>query len=501
MNQLYRLSEKVLTGEVWSSPTLCPTCERDDGTSVLDAVRLKLGQYDAVETATAAVVTEWAVKGWGELSELEKLTVQRGQAPRLKQLTNAGQSGTITVEEAVELAAYVSIMRTIAKARITELTEERARLERELPASLVTVTKDVETARRLQTGWRELAQAEQNLQLETGRAAQIDRLKRFLDTACDTFAAAESAIASARLSKVEPLCRTLFENIMFSPVVPSLLKPPGSEELTIRLAEFWGLKNVSAQALLSESYRNAFAISVYLAAASLYGGAPRFMVLDDVTSSFDAGHQHHLVEVLRTSFARPLTAEGPQLILLSHDTFLEKLFNKHSGSAEWHHQRLEGTARTAVLPQAGAVNKVRDATLDLLDAGRIEEAALRIRPYMEYVLQNVIDRCRIPVPLDLAFGDDKRTPGEYLNAIQAAVALHQKAGDLVLDPTQLQRLNTHSATIIGNFLSHWSTGQTQAFSAPALKGVMKAIDEISECFKYEPAPGQPRCFYRSLSKR
>jgi len=308
-------------------------------------------------------------------------------------------------------------------------------------------------------------------------------------------------VAAERLRKVQPLCQSLFKDIMISPVVPALEKPEGSEALDIKLAEFWNLRNVSAQALLSESFRNGFAVSVYLAAASLYGGSPRFMILDDVTSSFDAGHQHHLVEVIRTRFARPLNPDRPQVILLSHDTLLEKLFNKLSGSPDWSHQRLEGTARTAVLPQSGAVNKVRDITIDLLNAGRIDDAAPRIRQFLEYTLHDVIDRCRIPVPMDLAFGDDKRTPGEYLAAIEAAVDLNRRAGVLVLEPAQVQSLGLHSTTIVSNFLAHWSTGQTQAFSAAALLGVMQAIDAFPECFRYEPSPGAGRRFYRSLSRR
>lgn len=225
------------------------------------------------------------------------------------------------------------------------------------------------------------------------------------------------------------------------------------------------------------------------------------MVLDDVTSSFDAGHQHHLVEVIRTQFARPLQADGPQVILLSHDTLLEKLFNKHSGSPAWSHQRLEGTAHTAVLLQSGAVNKVRDATNTLLSQGRVDDAAPRLRQYLEYVLQTIIDKCRIPVPPDLAFGDDKRTPGEYLNAIKAAVELEDRAGSLILEPAQRQALQMHSATIIGNFVSHWATGQTQAFSAPALLGVMQAIDNYQECFRYEPTPGAQKRFYATLHSR
>jgi hypothetical protein len=59
----------------------------------------------------------------------------------------------------------------------------------------------------------------------------------------------------------------------------------------------------------------------------------------------------------------------------------------------------------------------------------------------------------------------------------------------------------HSATIIGNFVSHWATGQTQAFSAPALLGVMQAIENYHECFRYEPAPGAQKRFYATLHSR
>jgi recombinational DNA repair ATPase RecF len=501
LHQLYQLSEQIMGEASWPSPTLCPTCGKDDGSSVLDDVREKLGKYASVVSTTQAVTAEWVAKGWGGLEELEKLTLHDGEAPSYAGFTVAGRTGTIATNRAKELAAYVVTMRTRAAQMAAALTAERTQLERELPPSLVAVTTAVEAARRLQGTWKDLSEAERTLAAEKARDALVKRLKTFLDNASSTFATADSAMAASRLQKVEPVCRDFFKGIMFSPVVPALQKPEGSEEIGIRLAEFWGLKDLSAQALLSESYRNAFAISVYLAAASLYGGAPRFIVLDDVTSSLDAGHQHHLMELIRTKFARPALPDGPQVIIFSHDTMLEKLFNRHSNSAAWSHQRLEGNARTAVLPQSGAVNKVRDATIDLLQAGRTEDAAPRIRQYLEYVLQDIIDRCRIPVPLDLAFGDDKRTPGEFLSAIDAAVKLNQKAGTLVLDQAQVQALQNHSTAIVANYLSHWSTGQTQAFAAPALLGVMQAIDDIPDCFKYMPAPGAPKKFYASLNKR
>ncbi|PDS63521.1 hypothetical protein CO653_21465 [Rhizobium anhuiense] len=265
--------------------------------------------------------------------------------------------------------------------------------------------------------------------------------------------------------------------------------------------QFYGLTNVSPQALLSESFRNAFAISLYLAAASLYGGLPKFLVLDDVTSSFDAGHQHFLVELIRTTFARPGNATGPQVILLSHDTMLEKLFNKHSGSGTWWHQRLEGSPQVVVLPQAGAVNKVRDRTISMLQAGQVDSAKEGVRQYLEYRLSDLISKLRIPVPVDIAFNDDKQLSSEFLKAIEAAVKLHKAANSLELDAAQQAGLNTNMVTIVGNFLSHWGTGQAAAFSGPSLLGVMQAIDDYCDCFTFAPTPGAARVYYKSLSQR
>ena len=498
---LYRASESVMLAGSWPSPTLCPTCEKDDGTSVLQTVQQKLALYQAVELATEALAREWVEKGWTSLADIEASILQTDETPIIKSVSKNAEAGLLSTGDARAVATRIVAVRSRVEAQIRVLVAERTTLEQELPPSMVTVTTAIEVARRLQRSWTELLDAEKTIQTETERANAVSRIKTFLDAASANFAEAESEMAAERLKKVQPLCQSIFKDIMFSPIVPTLLKQGTSEDLGIRLAEFWELKNLSAQALLSESFRNAFAVSVYLAAAQLYGGAPRFIVLDDITSSFDAGHQHHLVEIIRTRFARPAVPDGPQVIFLSHDTLLEKLFNKHSSASAWSHQRLEGTARTAVLAQSGAVNKVRDTTLDLLNAGRVDDAAPRIRQYLEYILHTVIDRCRIPVPLDLAFGDDKRTPGEYLKAVESAVTLCQRAGVLVLEQAQVQNLALHSTTIVSNFLSHWSSGQTQAFSAPALLGVMKAIDDFEKCFKYEPTPGAPLQFYKSLTSR
>jgi hypothetical protein len=106
-----------------------------------------------------------------------------------------------------------------------------------------------------------------------------------------------------------------------------------------------------------------------------------------------------------------------------------------------------------------------------------------------------------PPPNFVAFNDNKQLANEFLQAIDAAVKLHQVAGSLVLDPGQVAGLNANMATMVGNFLSHWGTGQTLSFSDPSLLGVMQSIDQYCECFTFEPNPGAPRQFYKSLHQR
>ena len=360
MLELYQAGKKVVEAEQWEDPHLCPLCDGTGTHSLRDHLASRLSEFEALDKATTALAAEWNEAGWTELLQLEAM-VEATPEKRLLAVRQARASaGSISKAEADSLVEHLVALRTRAGEIDAQLEAEQKQLEQELPPSAVEVTKKVETARRLQESWRKLEQSQTIIAEETAKETCVGRVRDFLVDASKTFATAEAGMSKARLAAVEPVFKDYFKKMSFHGVEPAVSKKADSEELRIGLTQFYGLTNVSPQALLSESFRNAFAISLYLAAASLYGGLPKFVVLDDVTSSFDAGHQHFLVELIRTTFARPGNATGPQVILLSHDTMLEKLFNKHSGSGTWWHQRLEGSPQVAVLPQAGAVNKVRD---------------------------------------------------------------------------------------------------------------------------------------------
>lgn len=499
--QLYGLSETILSDPAWEDPALCPTCDRTGDNSVLDHVRAKLAAFDAVEQTSKAVSDAWSGKGWNQLDALENLARLPEETALLAETKVSGVEGRLTKPTAQALADWIKVLVDRANAKVDALATAKDELERALPEKLTAVVEKAEAARRLQTNLQDLRAAKLEFGTVTAELDRIARVKAFLDTASSAFATAESNAGARRLAAIEPATRSIFASIMFSDVVPALKKRAGSEDLSISLAEFWSLSDVSAQAVLSESYRNAFAISVYLAAASLYGGGAKFLILDDVTSSFDSGHQFHLMNVIKSQFARPGVPNGPQVILLSHDTALEKLFNTNSNGGGWWHQCIQGTARTSVLPQSGAIHKIRDATHGFLDTGNATDAAPRVRQYLEFKLEEVIAKVNIPVPIGIAFNDDKHMAKNLIDAINNAVSLHQAANQLILEPAQIAGLNTAVATIVSNYLSHWSTGQTQAFTAPSLRGVMQAIDDFAGCFQHEQPPGSGQLrYYRSLSQ-
>ena len=458
--------------------------------------------YEAVETTTAEIGTEWKAKNWSALANLEKAQKIDEEQSVIADIEQKLSADAVTAIQVQQVWEWRSQLLERLAARLIQIKADRLALEQKLPPSLVAVTTSVEAARRLQSSLRDLSSAEAELTAVRAQQTRVNRVKTFLDAASAKFATAEGSAAARRLKAVQPLCKDTFAAIMHQPVHPMLVKPKDSEEISLSLSQFWSLSNVSAQALLAESFRNALAVSVYLAAASLYGGAARFVVLDDVTSSFDAGHQFHLMEVIRNTFARPGKPDGPQVIILSHDTLLEKLFNKNTNQGGWSHQRLEGTARTAVLPQSNAVNRVKDATVRFLNAGQVDDGAIRLRQYLEFKLLEIISRVQIPVPVDFALDDQRKQVQAAIDAIDAAVQLHRAANRLVLDATQISGLQINIATITGNFLAHYATGSTRAFSAPSLLGVVSAIDAYAECFTYEDPPGSGRRrYYGSLSRR
>ena len=76
------------------------------------------------------------------------------------------------------------------------------------------------------------------------------------------------------------------------------------------------------------------------------------------------------MELIRVKLQQPQNADGLQFIILSHDSLLEKYFDRLSGTTDWYHNKLQGSPPMgAILNQSQARIPTCDHRLYLRVAG------------------------------------------------------------------------------------------------------------------------------------
>ena len=491
-------SKTVLENQFWTNKNQCPVCDQISSESVLDKISAKIELFDEVAAAEKKLSDAITETGFLALTDLSK-SFKKDEEKELADFCK-NQNGILTIssEDVILLVAQHQLLFSRVDDKISNLENEQAELEKTLSKSLVADTQKITTVKLISERIEEMSSAQKKLDAAIDELQKITEFKELLDDASSQFSRAEARATARRLEAVKPAAQQLFGDILGKHVKPGFQKSETKPDLTLYLEEFWGKSDLSAVALLSESYRNALAISLYVAAASLYRGAASFILFDDVTSSFDGGHQYALANTIKNRVARPNVADGLQFIFLSHDSLLEKLFISNDLKPDWNHQKIEGVPTLLVSSIATSTNDVRDQTINYLNAGQVSAAAPGVRTFLEATLLRIISKLKIPVPLDFAINDKFKMLGNAIQSIEVAIKLHQAAGSLELEDQQVIDFNTKSMSIISNFIAHYATGSTANMSAPALLLVMEDIAKLERCFQHEnpTGSGQYRFFWR-----
>lgn len=507
--RLYESAKDLISKGVWTAEEKCPLCESDLSSTISGHVNAQLAQYEDAAAKTTDIRSTWQTSEWKKSLSAYEMAAALDIQPQNRQLTTLNGkflSGDVSKDELVAAIKWTAELAEKVAGNLQVARERKEALEKELPPSLVQLTEQVEYGRQFKEA---LKLYRDNQKEEAAQQLRLDireRWRAFISAATSLFAEAESALSKTRINGIDGEYKSMFREIMqIGDIVPDLHRADDREDLHVQLSDFHGQHRLSARALLSESYRNALAISVFLAAALKHSGAPRFVVLDDVTSSFDAGHQYFLMELIRNKLQQPKKSDGLQFIILSHDGLLEKYFDRLGCTADWRHNKLQGSPPMgAILHQAQGADRIKTTVVSLLSAGQVSQAEPLIRQYLEYKLQQIIRKVDIPVPIDFAIKDTSRMVSNCLDAITSAIELHKKAGTLILDAQQVLDFDTsHVPAIVGNWVSHYETGSGSSLSASVLGGVVTSIDALAECFMYDDTSSGStvRRWYRSLSKR
>lgn len=500
-------AHNVLASQEWHDELSCPLCSSSLDDSITETIDGAIAKYRRVDEAASRLrerlsAGQWAVR----LAQLESSQlVGPGSDVRSRLLAKLAAL-ELTSDDVAAASGRLSELESSLKSKHAVLTSEIGELERDLPPSLVGLTAQVDRAQAAARELRTYQNARRAIDLYRRRLDVYQGWIQFISMASGSFGDAESSLAQSVLESLKENYQDMFAKIMtVADVIPELDRDDSGENLDVTLEQFHGIKSISAKAVLPESYRNALAISVFLSAAHKQRSAPRFVVLDDITSSFDTGHQFQLMDYIRTKLQYPAASDGLQFIVLSHDVTLEKYFDRvSSAGGDWKHQKLHGwPPYTPLTVTAQRSDRLRKQAESFVLAGQLEQAAGVLRQYLEFVLIQIISRVQIPVPLDLAVKDHAKMVQTCLDSISYAVEIHNKVGTLVLEEQQVVDLTSHHVpAIVGNWVSHYGTSGSAAFSPPALLGVIKNIEELENCFKHESPAGSGRLeWYKSLTRR
>ncbi|MCV0370399.1 AAA family ATPase [Filomicrobium sp.] len=511
LHALLKNALSVVNSADWHDPKVCPVCEKAGDGPLQDQLEVKIALYDETDQLDAELKRQVQSAGCvGKLRQLEeqaRLGVVDADriAPVLTLAARQSSVSTADLERAKDALGALEAKRVDV---LTAINAEITTLQAGLPPSLVAVTRTLGQAKQFRDAMNEYERTLPALAAKRAKLAKLNRWKTFITKVAGQFATAESALANARITDIQANCQELFGHLVRGgpDVRPTLNRAQNTEQVDLKLADFFGLPNQSARALLSESYRNAVAASIFMAAATRQQGVPRFMVLDDVTSSFDAGHQFSLMDTIRTKLrfgAANGLPGGLQFIILSHDTSLEKYFDRLNGTTEWNHQKLQGMPpRGRLMIATQQADRLKAQAEQYLNAGQIDIGEPFVRQYLEYKLGQIITRLEVPVPPDYATRGDKRTLSTYVDAITAAVALYQAAGRCVLSAQQVADLqNHHMPSIMANYVSHYETGAGNPFNAYALLGVLQSVDALADCFCWTDPANNQRKYYRRLDRQ
>ena len=506
---LYNAVRCVFDDGSWTDHTVCPACESTPAESPYAIALRQLKHYQLVDDSVTSLKDAWRVAAWPtRLLKLEAKLVKSADFGQNQhgRLNTAMASGLGTETDLEAGLSRLKVMESARIARLVELKAQKSSIESSLPPSLVTLIEQVEKAKRIKAALTQIAKLSDAVGKATVKLGDRKRWKTFIDGACTTFEEAEARLTKKLISGMTTEYKAMYSKIAGgAPIVPSLQQNKDSIDLHLRLEKFFTLNNTGATPLLSESYRNAIAISIFLSAALQRKPAARFIILDDVTSSFDAGHQFELMEVLRTMVGLPVKTDGLQVIVLSHDGLLEKYFDKLSNTKEWHHQHLQGLPPFGtMMVQTQGADRLKASAEKFLNAGQTKEASPLLRQHLEFRLVQIISKVNIPVPLDFAIKDTQQMVGNALDAIKESVDVYKAAGKLILTTQQQTDIGTmHVPSLISNWVSHYGTGSTASFDPYVLLGVLKTCEDFADCFKYDCSCKQPagktiRRYYKSL---
>jgi RecF/RecN/SMC N terminal domain len=235
---------------------------------------------------------------------------------------------------------------------------------------------------------------------------------------------------------------------------------------------FHGKKTYPPIKYLSESQLNSLGIALFLASVRLFNRQSNFFVLDDVVTSFDAGHRRRLLRLLKEEF------KEWQIIVLTHEQFWFDIIKRELSPEGWLMNEVDWDRENGVQIK----QSVKDLK-DLIGRKRKEgfDVANDVRTLLERVLKEMC--CALGVKVAFLYNDwnERRMPGELLGALRSTI--NQKCEPLK-GHSIFSKLD--GSNIVGTTGSH---DNPIDIADADIDVALQDIDELEKLFRCEECGG------------
>jgi energy-coupling factor transporter ATP-binding protein EcfA2 len=197
------------------------------------------------------------------------------------------------------------------------------------------------------------------------------------------------------------------------------------------------------QKYFSESHLNCFGISFFLASVVAFNKENKFLILDDIISSFDTSHRKRFADLLFEKFA------NYQIVLLTHEEEWFQYVKQIAKKKGWIINDIKWTEEKGThldeLP-----NDLKELIRTNIANGNIDFLGNPIRKYLEHILKGIC--LNLDVKMSFRFNDinEKRMPDEMLNELKSRI--NKSSTELKAKIPVIDRLANSS--LLGNLLSH-----------------------------------------------
>lgn len=245
----------------------------------------------------------------------------------------------------------------------------------------------------------------------------------------------------------------------------------GEEGVEFQYA-FHGQEVQPPRKYLSESHLNSLGVVLFLANARIFNKQAKFLVLDDIVTSFDTSHRRRLLRLLRDEFS------DWQIIILTHESVWFEIIKKEMAQHGWkfHEVRADGPNGIVLDDSPASLKEI------IAQKKGKDDVTNDLRKLLEMVLKEICASLEVKVAFRFNELNEKRMADELINQLRST--LGDKSPDL---KNHAVFSDLAGSTLVANLVSHDNTDKIVGEDIDVLlEDIEKlaALFTCAECGRY-----------------